>query len=57
MLRCGFLDRQEKTHWEVWGNQECVNTPSHFIQLRQLQYFDLRMHALLLLQRIPILSQ
>ena len=46
------MDRQEKAHWKcVGGNQECVNTPSHFIKLWSSQYFDLRMHAFLLLRR------
>ena len=27
MLKCGFMDRQEKAHGSVRENQECVNTP------------------------------
>ena len=27
MLKCGFMDRQEKVHGSVRGNRECVNTP------------------------------
>ena len=35
MLRCGFMIDRKKHNGSVWGgDQECVNTPSHFIQLR-----------------------
>ena len=27
MMKCGFMDRQEKVHGSVRGNQECVNIP------------------------------